>query len=97
MALSMRRIFSVIAVTALMVAMMVAMAMPAFALKKVGGNPTGKDNPYAGLYTYPGVEQGVCVDTYKSEGTTAPPKSAAKGGNPGSDYNQTAGVPGCPR
>ena len=91
----MRRIMLVLTAALVMAAMMVAMAMPAFA--KIGGNPNGKDNPYAGLYGAPGGEQGPCVDTYKSEGTIAPPKSAAKGGNPGFVYNQTAGAPSCHR
>ena len=53
MALSMRRIFSVIAVAALMAAMMAAMAMPAFADKGGGkehnwGNHGDGDNGFHG-------------------------------------------------
>ena len=80
----MKRIFSVLAVAALMAAAVVAMSMPAFA------DPFHL-NPSASPYDGPGAN-GMCVDTYT--GPSDPPPENASGGNPGYTYNQPVGA-GC--
>ena len=80
----MKRIFSVLAVAAVMAAVVVAMSMPAFAANY-------HLNPHATPYDGPG-EHGKCVDTYT--GPSDPPPEDASGGNPGYTYNQNRGA-GC--
>jgi hypothetical protein len=78
-----RRIISVLAVAALMAAMMVTMAMPAFAK----GNPTGKENPHAVFEDDGSIE--VRQQCAPGVGGCEPPGSGkdAQFGNPGWDSN----------
>jgi hypothetical protein len=93
MALSTRRIFSVIAVAALMAAMMAIAASSAMALGNGKGKQATHNNPYADGYS--GSDY-TCVHVYKGETADGdePPKSAAKGGDAGFDYNASHG-PDC--
>ena len=78
-ALLLRRTILLLAVGALMMVMLAMSGSAGVAL--AAGNPTSHDAPYAAVDSGSQGSQGGCVTTYK--GPTSPPKSDARGGNPG--------------